>query len=137
MRLSIKHTKKPKFFDVSKSTPALFNAVKSEFGLTAWEFIGIIQERWYTGRKGNDMGLNVQSGFLRDKWVATTSGTTLESLKSVMSSGVEYSVYQEDGVPDRNLPKRSDVKGDLNSPEIGKKLFVKAFKTAFYQVFKR
>jgi len=74
-------------------------------------FIADIQEKWYTGRKGNDMGLNIGEERLRESWFPDVIVQGTETIVRVIND-VIYGRVHEFGSPKQNIPKRTDVVKD-------------------------
>jgi len=73
-------------------------------------FIGDIQLKWYSGRRGEE-GLNVQSGRLRDSWFPDVFVQGLDTVLNV-NTDVVYARPWEFGREDIDVDKRTDVIGD-------------------------
>lgn len=102
--------------------------VKRQFQIAGLDFIGKIQERWYTGRKGNK-GLRVITGRLRSSFLPHTEGSLATGeIKTTIRSDVKYGKAHEEGIPP--MPKRTFVVQDFKDPRIGIKLFADAVKIA-------
>jgi len=102
----------------------LIPIARTQLVLAGEEFVQLIQKRWYSGRRGNDTGLNRISGDLHNLWSVTPHQIANE-VSVVIEPGVDYALKHETGDKKRNLKKRSFVREDLNRGE-GKAIFVRA-----------
>lgn len=129
--VSVKFNNKPltAFF---QGKSELLNAnIQKEFVLEANFFIGRIKKAWYSGRRADDMGLNRISGNLASRWDVLP----IKEGGIKIISGMNYSEIHEKGLPNkRNIPKRSDVRGDWARD--AKTIFMNAVNTAKRKTFK-
>lgn len=79
-------------------------------------FIGMIQEKWYSGRRGDDTGLNVRTGRLRESWFPMVQAVGNDTVLQV-NTDVNYAKKHEKGI---NTPKRTDIEKDWETE--GKKM---------------
>jgi hypothetical protein len=100
--------------------------VRKGFIFAADEFIARIRGKWYSGRRADDTGLNVRTGFLRRSWQPVIKEEALNIL-AVIRSGARYGLYHEEGT--EKLPKRTFIKEDMKG-RLGTKLFTQAVKEA-------
>jgi len=108
------------------------DAVKRNFVLAGDDFIEGIRQRWYSGRKGGDVGLNRVTSKAHDSWTANVR-EQLFDIVAMIQNGMKYTVLHENGT--KLFPKRTFVRRDLKEEKTGKALFSNAVRQALREAF--
>ena len=120
--------------DKGKLATALFSRnkkfreiAKRELVYASDDFIELIRKKWYSGRLGDDTGLNKQTHDLYKNWFAEVKESTFDMM-IVIRNAMKYGLYHEKG---QGQKKRTFVVRDLNETNLFSEAIRQALKEAF------
>lgn len=105
----------------------------AKFIIASDAFLEKTIEEHYTGRKSDNTGLNQDTTDLWGKWLSKVRDLG-DNVSARISTTVKYASVHEFGSSKKNIPKRSDVTGDMESG-FGRRLFVEAGKKALKEAY--
>lgn len=109
---------------------AFLRDAKKEMIIGGDRFLQEIRSKWYSGRRGDDTGLNQDTRDLYRNWFSeVTDLRTIDrgEIALRLRNAMRYAKFHEFGSEKNNLPKRTFVTEDLKG-ELGKQLFTEVFK---------
>lgn len=88
-----------------------------EFRNTNEDFLAQITKKYYSGRRADDTGLRRVSGRLVQGWNSDVRREGIDVVARLLND-VPYAPVHEFGSTSKNIPKRTDVLGDLKTTDL-------------------